>query len=101
MDGQHFDTLLKTVTARGSRRRMLRGLLAGALGVGAVTALRSRSTAAPSIWCECTYACPSEITVRCQKSGCPGTKKLRGETCSLLSDLVCGTRQEGVCKIFA
>jgi hypothetical protein len=100
MDGERFDTLLKAVTARRSRRRMLRGLLAGALGGGTVTARRSRSTAAPSIWCACTYACRDEILVRCQKSGCPSTTKIRGETCPVLSELFCGTRQEGVCKGF-
>jgi hypothetical protein len=32
MDGSHFDGLIKTLTAPGSRRRALGGLLAGALG---------------------------------------------------------------------
>src|SRR5215218_1864129 len=58
MDGERFDTLLKTVAATRSRRRMLRGFLGGALGVGSVGALNTRSAAAAPEWCGCTFNCP-------------------------------------------
>jgi hypothetical protein len=57
MDGQHFDLLLKSASVGGSRRRMLQGLVAGMLGVGAGGALSTGQAAASSPYCGCQYIC--------------------------------------------
>ena len=102
MDGEHFDTLLKTVTATGSRRQMLRRLLTGALAVGAAGTLRARPAAAAPTWCVCTYFCAGDFVSRCEKAidgKCPEDRRIQGLTCPnipLASDM-CGDSKKDVC----
>src|SRR5215207_3592926 len=101
MDGERFDMLLKTVTA-GSRRRLLRRVLGGALGVGALGALSTRPTAAAQTWCDCTYFCEGHFVGSCEKAidgECPEDSRIQGVNCNNIpmDDLVCGPSKQDVC----
>jgi hypothetical protein len=106
MDGKRFDALLKTVTAGASRRRLVQGLIAGALGLGVVTTRNSPTRAlqpevTPPRWRGCRYRCPSGAEVaRCVP--CPGDCpdiRYRGETCTVCEDTPCifGNNERGAC----
>jgi hypothetical protein len=81
MREQRFDTVLKQVTAGGSRRRMVLGVLGGAFGLGAGSALTPRPAAAAT-WCRCIYLCPEAGGIaKCFRESCPSETHFRGEIC--------------------
>src|SRR5688572_11555322 len=91
MDGPQFDGLVKAVTARGSRRRVLKSLVGGLLGVGALGTMATHHAAAAT-YCQCLYFCSSHGTIfQCERgSFCPGGTRYRGVDCSILDNLQCG-----------
>jgi hypothetical protein len=104
MDGKRFDALLKTLTAGSSRRRMMQGLIGGALGTGVIAA-RSPRTAAVARWRGCRYLCPTsgQEVVRCalcptrpNQPECPPIH-VKGEECTVCADRPCNTATREEC----
>jgi hypothetical protein len=115
MDGSHFDTLTKRLTAAGSRRRALAGLLIGTLGFLSIPAheaaaknckkiqnkakrkkclAKVKALACPAGQKPCRGSCIS-LLICCDDTDCPGGKTCQNGSCAcpagtkLCPDQVC------------
>ena len=60
MDNKHFDSIVKSFGTEASRRRILKGIGASALGALGLSSLRTSGLAAP---------CPSQNATQCGRAG--------------------------------
>jgi hypothetical protein len=84
MDGQQFDTLTRAFAAGASRRKVLRGLATGALGLAGLGAARHGAEAAPQTCVTCTCG----VGRPCNP---------RSTTCAVLRQFPAGTTCEQAC----
>jgi hypothetical protein len=105
MDGSHFDTLARTVTAAGSRRRVLTGLVLGSLGLrGALTEQAAARTCKKIKNKAKRKKCLAKARLGANPLGpsCPEGKKICAGTCipsnQCCADADCGPDAPRCCR---
>jgi hypothetical protein len=86
VEPRRFDTVAKMLTVSGSRRRLLSGLLAAALGTGAIPAAASSTCRTVGRTCRedadcCSHYCALDVRLRRRLCACPAGTKPCGGNC--------------------